>query len=608
MSPQKLFAPIIVAFVIALVPAQVPKKKITRAADLPVFQYKIDGKVEDLIQSEGAFRPLAAQIRRDVESVLRDYDVEDRATKRSLLATLVALDVLEKRDGDARAKLAEIKSLEDKPAQKAISGLVTSAILEARAQAPEENSQQYRQVLYQALKRSLDGLNYELVQNDLKYTKAGIEITTRALIVGQIQSTMDPVVEKTGALSSDLADRLPGARMVLVERLPVTPVISEALSGYLTAHTAEKKDIWAARNIALEPGKDYRPVTLAAWDSGVDISIFKDQLKETAGAPAVIAYDIENRKTTGNLYPLTAEQKDKYKNAESELKGFSDLQANVDSAEATQLRKTIASLKPDQVRPFIEQIGLYGNYSHGTHVAGILLAGNPYARLVTARLTFDYKLIPDPCPSRELSERAAESSEAYVEFFKRNGVRVVNMSWGGSVKDFEDGMEKCGIGKSADERKKEARELFEIEKTGLEKAFESAPEILFIAAAGNANGDSSFGEFIPSSLKLPNLLTVGAVDKAGDEASFTSYGPTVLVHANGYEVESYIPGGDRVRMSGTSMASPNVANLAGKVLAVNPKLTPPEVIALIRETTEKSADGRRFLIDPKKAVAAAQRM
>jgi subtilisin family serine protease len=142
----------------------------------------------------------------------------------------------------------------------------------------------------------------------------------------------------------------------------------------------------------------------------------------------------------------------------------------------------------------------------------------------------------------------------------------------------------------------------------LRKAFESAPEILFITAAGNANSDSSFGEFIPSSLQLPNLLTVGAVDKAGDEASFTSYGPTVLVHANGYEVESYVPGGDRIKMSGTSMASPNVANLAAKALAVNPKLTPPQVIEVIRQTTERSADGRRFLINPKKAVATAQGM
>ncbi len=75
---------------------------------------------------------------------------------------------------------------------------------------------------------------------------------------------------------------------------------------------------------------------------------------------------------------------------------------------------------------------------------------------------------------------------------------------------------------------------------------------------------------------LPNLLTVGAVDLAGDEASFTSYGPTVKVHANGYQVESYLPGGERVALSGTSMASPQVTNLAAKMLAVNPKLKPPD--------------------------------
>jgi subtilisin family serine protease len=79
-----------------------------------------------------------------------------------------------------------------------------------------------------------------------------------------------------------------------------------------------------------------------------------------------------------------------------------------------------------------------------------------------------------------------------------------------------------------------------------------------------------------------------------------------VVHADGYEVESYVPGGDRLKMSGTSMASPNAANLAAKILAVNPKLKPQEVIEVIRNTAEKSADGRRNLINPMKAVAAAK--
>ena len=179
------------------------------------------------------------------------------------------------------------------------------------------------------------------------------------------------------------------------------------------------------------------------------------------------------------------------------------------------------------------------------------------------------------------------------------------MSWGGSVGDFESDLEKCGIGKSADERKALAREYFEIQKGALTKAFSSAPDILFVTAAGNSNNDASFVEFVPSGISLPNLLTVGAVDSAGEEAPFTSYGPTVKVHANGYQVESFLPGGSRVPLSGTSMASPQVANLAGKLLAVNPRLTPTELIRIIVETADRSADGRRNLVNPKKAIAAA---
>jgi hypothetical protein len=49
-----------------------------------------------------------------------------------------------------------------------------------------------------------------------------------------------------------------------------------------------------------------------------------------------------------------------------------------------------------------------------------------------------------------------------------------------------------------------------------------------------------------------------------------------------------------------------VANLAGKILAVNPALTPPQVIEIIVSTSEKTADGRRTLINPKKALEAAR--
>ncbi len=343
------------------------------------------------------------------------------------------------------------------------------------------------------------------------------------------------------------------------------------------------------------------------WDSGVDINIFKDRLvKDTSDKPEIIAYDIDSRKTSGQLYPLTPEQQKKVPEMKAEEKAFSDMQANLETPEAAALKKKLGAMKPNEMKPFIEELSLGGDYMHGTHVAGLVMDGNPYARLVVGRLTFDYKMIPDPCPSPELVKRGDDAMQEYVDFFKRNGVRVVNMSWGGSVKDYESGMELCGIGKSADERKQIARGYFDSDKAAMEKAFASAPDILFVTAAGNANSDATFNEFIPSSIRLPNLLTVGAVDQAGDEANFTSYGPTVAVHADGYEVESYVPGGDRLKMSGTSMASPNVANLAAKILAVNIKLKPADVIEIIESTADKTADGRRNLINPAKAVEMAK--
>src|SRR5882757_145439 len=126
----------VTAFAYVAIPAflfaQTPKKHITRAADVPQFQYAVSGKVEDIIKSEEAFRPFAAQVRRNVESVLRDYEIDDAGTKRGLLGILAALDLLEGHDDAARQRYAEIQALEDKPAAKALSGFISRAILDAR--------------------------------------------------------------------------------------------------------------------------------------------------------------------------------------------------------------------------------------------------------------------------------------------------------------------------------------------------------------------------------------------------------------------------------------------------------------------------------------------
>ena len=584
------------------------KPLIEKAADVPRFSYPVQGSLETLVRDEAAFGPFSMKLRGDLESVLGQYDIADKAMQRQMLGTLLQLDVLEGKDAAALARIEAIRALEEKPADKLLSGMQPQAVIEARKSAAGAvSSEAYLHDVGQRIAQALKPMPYLVVANDIKSAKARAELAGEALILGNVRDVLQPIADKAGALSSELAPGIVSARYALTLLLPLKQTLVDTYGAYLQANKVDKPDIWAARNANLPAGQPYTPVTLAVWDSGVDSALFKGQvLRDARGKPLLSAFDKYAKPARTELQPLPPALQAKLPQMNARTKGFSDLQSNIDSPQASEVKQFLSTLKADEYKSAIEEINLAGNYEHGTHVAGIAMDGNPSARLLIARIEFGHTLLPDPCPSRKQAEDDARAITSQIAFLKRHQARVVNMSWGGSVTAIEDDLEKCDTGKTPDQRKALARQLFSLMRDALSKGFASAPQVLWITAAGNSNQNASFAEDAPADIQLPNLLTVGAVDRAGDEASFTSYGPTVKVHANGYQVESYLPGGERVALSGTSMASPQVANLAGKMLAVNPKLTPPQVIDIIVGTADKSADGRRTLVNPAKAVQAAR--
>jgi len=581
-----------------------PPRRIERADDLPRFSYAVAGELDALVRDTRRFARLAGELRRDIEGMLATHDIAERATRRRWLGVLVQLDLLEGRYDDAVRRSQAIRELQEKPADQLLSGLTVRAIAAAVQRTGGRGSAAYAAEVGRFIEAELERMPYAVVRNDVMGAKAGLETLGEAVALGRVRTVLQPVASASGELSSDLAPTLVAARYAMEFALPLKTAVVEAYGRYLARHRIDKPDIWAARDVALPDGLPLAPVRVAVWDSGVDTALFAGRLVMDGASAALVAFDLHARPSSQPLKPIPAALVQRLPQLQARSKGLSDLRSNVDSPEAAQVRSLLSDLEPAQYRAVQEDLRLVGVYQHGTHVAGIAMAGNPYARLANARIEFGHTLRPDPCPTPELQRRAAANFAAYADFIRRHGVRVVNMSWSGNLRSYEVELEQCGIGRDSAARRALARQSFEAHRQALTAAIASLPQVLFVAAAGNAANDPTFNDAYPSGIVLPNLVAVGAVDKAGDEASFTSYGPTVLLHANGYQVESLVPGGKRVALSGTSMAAPQVANLAAKMFAVQPALTPAEAIAIMRRTADRSEDGRRTLIHPARALAA----
>lgn len=615
-SPLFTLAVVALAVVLAAGPATAEKIKVEKADDLPRHTYAIDGKPSQLLSDDAAYEKLAAQVRKDAEAILEKYDIQDKSTLQGIYSLLQQLHFAAGDYKTSQVYLEKARELEEKEAQKLMMGTVGYAYIDA-LEAGEAGSEEFRTALKEGLARRMAEKPWDAIQDLVQMMSGQMQIISENLIVGMVQGQMDVAVEKSGHLSGDQARMLIGMRSTLHTVIPYKTEIGEVFSEIVAAHKEEEKpNIWPDREVAFTGDEGYATVVVGVWDSGVDTEVFGERNyvnaaevvdgKDTDGNGYIddvhgIAFDLDAKPTPELLYSL-GDQTERRDELEAQIKGFTDLTAAIDSDEAASLRKKMASLGTDETKPFMENLNLYAHHSHGTHVAGIALEGNPYARVLTARLSFDHRMIPKAY-TPERAKGFAEACKRSVEYFKEHGVRVVNMSWGLSIDEFENNLEANGIGENAEERAAMAREMFKTVRDGLYEAIAGAEDILFVAAAGNSDNDVEFDEFIPSGFDLPNLIVAGAVDQAGDETSFTSIGRTVVIYSNGFEVESYVPGGDRIAFSGTSMASPNVCNLAGKLISRDPSLSPPEVVRLIVEGADNMGDEKPLpVMNPKRSL------
>ncbi len=589
--------------------ADQPKNEVHSEADLPRSSYPVTGSVSNLLQSNSF--PVSKQAEADLNALLENYDIQDKATLISVLTAKLSLQEL---SGDAAGGLQTINKLRDlqsKPDLKLTVELFDEAILKAQQSAGTNKGAKYEQKVESIYRDLVNALPWDVVQDVIKSARSISGLLSESLLLGQAQENLQLEVDKSGSLSRNSMYEVLNSRANLRVKLPLNPIRVNVLKAYVADHDVQKPEIWADREVALTKEDHPAKVLVGIWDSGIDTAVYPGNLFRYANSAPFpsqgLAFTDDGRPSDSALYPLTPEQKKQYAGASGNLEALQDLEAGIETEVTDAFKKRLAQMSKDDVKTMFEQLSFFGNMSHGTHVAGIAIKGNPAAELVVLRFNDGLSRELHFPPSTQWVDRMAANFRRIGQFCADHHVRVVNLSWGDDLSEFEEWLARTKENQTPDERKQEALQLFSAWKAAIIEAIKASPETLFVTAAGNSDSDAGFLADVPASLELPNLITVGATNQAGDATSFTSYGKTVAVYANGYHVESFIPGGKKIKASGTSMAAPQVTDLAAKLFAVDPSLTAEKAKELIISGASLSPDGKRKLIDEKRSLQLIKR-
>ncbi len=596
---MRLHRPLLLAALIAAAlpaaadaPAAAGKTVITSAEQLPRRTVKLDKLPSQYLSAPKAeLLPLAEQLEKNARADLAAFEIRDAATQRAYLGTLLTLAQFKGDWAAVPALVEQLRALQDKPGPRATTGVLAGIL------ADQQTGKKDAAWVRAEVEKRYGALNWQDAGEGIKASKSQLELINPALVKGSFEQQIDVAAKNMNLVMPEgVVSAIIGARLQEELILPLKDAFVGGLQAVIDKNQAvavAKPDVWTPRQFAIPASRKAAEVGVGIWDSGVDLALFK-----TTARPGLAMNADGTLNTTDLLRPL-GEAAPRWPQLKTLVKGSMDLRAALDTEDARQLKRVVGGLKAEQAKSFQEDLGLASLYTHGTHVAGIAVDGNPFARVHAATMLWSHLSEPTK-PSEAQSRQVAAAYQAMVDGFKQQKLRVVNMSWRYGAAAYEGALAWHNVGSSPEERKQIARRLFAIERDALKAAIASAPEILFVAGSGNEDNSADFAEYIPAGFQLPNLITVGAVDQAGDETSFSTFGSTVVVHANGFEVESVLPGGDKVKFSGTSMASPQVANLAAKLFALQPGLS----VAQVKEAILKGADrrGRVNLVNPRRSA------
>lgn len=386
--------------------------------------------------------------------------------------------------------------------------------------------------------------------------------------------------------------------------------------------------------------------TIAVIDSGVDVQ-HVDLLENIWINPSEIADNGRDEDGNGyqdDVYGWNFAEKNnlvidrKYLGTFSEdPHTFFEIQARTFLGTATEADKKWVNLKRKD-KEFIKEMGKFGNFVHGTHVAGITVKDSNHKILSIKLLPTEIK--PFGKKALDISEKFRDEKEGVrmkilkgllgtlateqmkmleeIAFYvSEHKADIANGSFGTGfeqAKMITDKLFKLAFFR--DPKKEESDSLAShFMNTLLEQGklmVKSAPNTLFVFAAGNSNSNNDKFPTSPTNVRAENVISVAATYKYEYLAPFSNFGlTTVDIAAPGMIINSQIPGGEYLKVSGTSQAAPLIANIAAGIKEANPALTPAEIKSILMGTVDEKGFLSEKVIskgiaNPNRAIHAAK--
>jgi subtilisin family serine protease len=287
----------------------------------------------------------------------------------------------------------------------------------------------------------------------------------------------------------------------------------------------------------------------------------------------------------------------------------SKMSAGIETEEEKKfIEENLINLPVPERNKRIAELNFYGQYAHGTHVAGLVAKNDPAAKLVNLKFfPASYSPVRSSTEVEEKDKGFVSTIENFIfeafatlsnqsfqfagDYINDKKVDVANMSLGIPMERL------ASFALIAKGNLKPTDEELAIESQKIYKKFEEqallwvskAEDTLFVAASGNSGLNNDIIPAFPANVDHPNIVSVGASVGYDFLPEFSNYGMSVDLVAPGTAALSSAPGPTddfEIEMTGTSMAAPYVAGVASGILSRNPKLTPLEVKRILLETVD----------------------